>query len=58
MYTLGGFLGRMYTIDKKAIRSRYNLPLVRDLEKFVARKSHIDIPFNNYITGMIHIHIA
>lgn len=48
---LGGFLARMYTIDKDTIRSRYHLPLIRDLEKFVARKSKIDIPFNNYVTG-------
>jgi len=48
---LGGFLARMYTIDKERIRSRYNLALLRDLEKFVARKAGIDIPFNNYITG-------
>jgi len=48
---LGGFLGRMYTIDKERVRSRYNLALLRDLEKFVAQKAQIDIPFNNYITG-------
>jgi len=48
---LGGFLGRLYTLDKEYIRSKYNLTLVRDLEKFVARKAQIDIPFNNYITG-------
>eukprot|EP00456_Euglypha_rotunda_P035475 TRINITY_DN2731_c0_g2_i1.p1 TRINITY_DN2731_c0_g2~~TRINITY_DN2731_c0_g2_i1.p1 ORF type:complete len:428 (+),score=43.95 TRINITY_DN2731_c0_g2_i1:215-1498(+) len=48
---LGGFLGRLYTIDKEYIRSKYNLPLIRDLERFVARKAQIEIPFNNYITG-------
>jgi len=48
---LGGFLGRMYTIDKERVRSRYNLALLRDLERFVARKAGVDIPFNNYITG-------
>jgi len=48
---LGGFLGRLYTLDKEYIRSKYNLTLVRDLEKFVANKAQIDIPFNNYITG-------
>jgi homocitrate synthase len=48
---LGGFLGRMYTLDKERIRSRYNLPLLRDLEKYVAKRAQIDIPFNNYITG-------
>jgi homocitrate synthase len=48
---LGGFLGRMYTVDKERVRHRYNLALLRDLEKFVAKKAGIDIPFNNYITG-------
>lgn len=48
---LGGFLARMYTINKKRIRARYNLPLIRDLEKFIATKSDIVIPFNNYVTG-------
>jgi len=48
---LGGFLARMYTIDKERVRSRYNLALLRDLERFVANKAGIDIPFNNYVTG-------
>jgi homocitrate synthase len=48
---LGGFLARMYTINKKRSRARYNLPLIRDLEKFIATKSDIVIPFNNYVTG-------
>lgn len=48
---LGGFLARMYTVDKARTRARYNLPLMRDLERFVAEKAQIDIPFNNYVTG-------
>jgi len=48
---LGGFLARMYTLDKKRIRARYNLPLLRDLEIYVANKANIEIPFNNYVTG-------
>lgn len=48
---LGGFLARMYSIDKDVLRKKYNLALLRDLEQFVATKAHIDIPFNNYITG-------
>jgi len=48
---LGGFLARMYTIDKERVRSRYNLSLLRDLERFVAVKAGVDIPFNNYVTG-------
>jgi len=48
---LGGLLARCITIDKEYFRSKYNLPLLRDLEKFVADKAQIDIPFNNCITG-------
>lgn len=48
---LGGFMARMYSIDKDFLRKKYNLALIRDLEQFVATKAHIDIPFNNYITG-------
>jgi len=48
---LGGLLARCITIDKEHFRSKYNLPLLRDLEKFVADKAQIDIPFNNCITG-------
>lgn len=48
---LGGLLARCITIDKEYFRSKYNLPLLRDLERFVADKAQIDIPFNNFITG-------
>lgn len=48
---LGGFLARMYTIDKEYVSSTYNLPLIRSLEKYIATCSDIQIPFNNYITG-------
>jgi homocitrate synthase len=48
---LGGLLARCITIDKEHFRSKYNLPLLRDLEKFVADKAQIEIPFNNCVTG-------
>ena len=48
---LGGFLARMYTIDKEAIKGRYDLTLIRHLEKYVAQAVSVSIPFNNYITG-------
>ncbi len=48
---LGGFLARMYTLDSDAIKSRYNLGLIGHLEKYVAQRSHVSIPFNNYVTG-------
>eukprot|EP00004_Rigifila_ramosa_P002889 TRINITY_DN12955_c0_g1_i1.p1 TRINITY_DN12955_c0_g1~~TRINITY_DN12955_c0_g1_i1.p1 ORF type:complete len:568 (-),score=131.73 TRINITY_DN12955_c0_g1_i1:14-1501(-) len=48
---LGGFLARMYTIDKSEIMGRYDLHLLRHLERYVAQACEISIPFNNYITG-------
>eukprot|EP00051_Salpingoeca_urceolata_P000944 m.37448 g.37448 ORF g.37448 m.37448 type:complete len:606 (-) comp11106_c0_seq1:180-1997(-) len=48
---LGGLLARMYTIDKEAITSRFDLKLLRHLERYVASAADIEIPFNNYITG-------
>ena len=48
---LGGFLARMYTLDPQAVTERFNLPLLRPLEKFVASVVGQSVPFNNYITG-------
>ncbi len=48
---LGGFVARMYAVDPDGIRERYNLPLLREIENYVAARVKIDVPFNNYITG-------
>jgi len=48
---LGGFLGRLYTVDKDYIVNRYSLPLIAELEAFVSMQVGIDVPFNNCITG-------
>ena len=48
---LGGFIARMYTHAPDAMRTRYNLPLLRELENYVAGLVQVDVPFNNYITG-------
>ncbi len=48
---LGGFIARMYTGNPAMIRERYNLPLLREVENFVAGLVDVDVPFNNYITG-------
>ena len=31
--------------------AKYHLPLIRNLDRLVARLVQVDIPFNNYITG-------
>lgn len=47
---LGGLIARLYATDP-ALVSRYHLPLIRNLDRLVARLVGVDIPFNNYITG-------
>jgi homocitrate synthase len=48
---LGGFVARMYTYNPELVRQKYNLPMLREVENFVAQLVSVDVPFNNYITG-------
>lgn len=48
---LGGLVARMYVYDPATIRGKYNLPLLREVENYVAGLVSVDVPFNNYITG-------
>jgi len=47
---LGGFLARLYTLDRDLVR-KYRLEDLARLDRMVASMVSIDIPFNNYITG-------
>jgi homocitrate synthase len=47
---LGGFLARMYTIDRELVR-KYKLEDLPRLDRMISSMIGIDIPFNNYITG-------
>jgi homocitrate synthase len=47
---LGGFIARMYATDPKLV-AKYNLPVLKKLDRTVADLVGVDIPFNNYITG-------
>ncbi|MGQ9626230.1 MAG: homocitrate synthase [Anaerolineae bacterium] len=49
---LGGFIARMYTINRELVKKKYCLEKLRDLEQLVASIVGVDIPFNNYITGI------
>lgn len=48
---LGGLIARMYAYNADAVRSKYNLPMLREVENYVAGLVMVDVPFNNYITG-------
>ncbi|GAA5863212.1 hypothetical protein JCM3774_000813 [Rhodotorula dairenensis] len=49
--TLGGLIARMYVADPEYTKSKYNLPMLREVENLVAEAVQISIPFNNPITG-------
>ncbi|MBN1401961.1 MAG: homocitrate synthase [Anaerolineae bacterium] len=49
--SLGGLVARLYAVDRNLVR-KYDLPLLRDLDNLVAELVGVDIPFNNYITGI------
>jgi len=47
---LGGLIARLYAVDPGLV-SKYNLPILLELDQYVAQQVGVDIPFNNYITG-------
>ena len=49
---LGGFIARMYSVNKELVRRKYNLPKLKELDQLVADIVGVTIPFNNYITGI------
>jgi homocitrate synthase len=47
---LGGLVARLYTLHRSYV-SKYNLTLLPQLDRLIADRCQIEIPFNNYITG-------
>jgi homocitrate synthase len=47
---LGGLIARLYTLNRAYV-TKYNLPLLPQIDWLVADICAISIPFNNYITG-------
>jgi homocitrate synthase len=48
---LGGLIARLYATDRQLV-GKYDLSLLRQIDMTVARLVGVDIPFNNYITGI------
>jgi len=53
---LGGFVARMYVDDPAAIRAKYDLRKLRELDELVASMVKIEIPYNNFVTGKYAFH--
>ncbi len=49
---LGGFVARMYTLNPELARRKYRLPMLQELDAMVAEMVGVDVPFNNYVTGV------
>jgi len=48
---LGGLIARLYATDRSLVR-KYRLSMLRYLDHLVAQMVGVDVPFNNYITGI------
>jgi homocitrate synthase len=48
---LGGFLARMFTLDPEGLMDKYQLDMLPELDKMIARMTGLPIPWNNYLTG-------
>ncbi len=53
---LGGFVARMYADDAAAIRRKYDLRKLKQLDELVASLVKIDIPFDEFVTGKYAFH--
>jgi homocitrate synthase len=49
--SLGAFVARLYVCDPAAIRAKYNLELLREIETYVAEQVGVEVPFSNPVTG-------
>jgi homocitrate synthase len=53
---LGGFVARMYADDPAAIRKKYDLRKLKELDEMIAAMVSIEIPYNNFVTGKYAFH--
>ncbi len=53
---LGGFIARMYADDAAAVKRKYDLTKLKELDEMVASMVGIEIPFDEYVTGKYAFH--
>ena len=48
---LGGLIARLYAEDPALVNNKYDLPLLVEIDSYVADVVEVSVPFSNYITG-------
>ena len=48
---LGALVACLYAADPEYVKSKYNLPMLREIENLVAEAVEVSIPFQNPVTG-------
>ncbi|KAG6332496.1 hypothetical protein ID866_6598 [Astraeus odoratus] len=48
---LGGLVACLYAANPEYVKSKYNLPMLREIENLVAEAVEVNVPFMNPITG-------
>lgn len=47
---LGALVACLYAADPEYVKSKYNLPMLRELENLVAEAVEVSVPFQNPVT--------
>lgn len=47
---LGGLVACLYAANPEYVKSKYNLPMLREIENLVAEAVEVNVPFMNPIT--------
>jgi hypothetical protein len=50
---LGGLIACLYAANPEYVKSKYNLPMLREIENLVAEAVEVNIPFMNPITFVV-----
>lgn len=53
---LGGLIACLYAANPEYVKSKYNLPMLREIENLVAEAVEVNIPFMNPITFVVVSH--
>ena len=53
---LGGLIACLYAANPEYVKSKYNLPMLREIENLVAEAVEVNIPFMNPITFVVISH--